>query len=118
MVDGLSNTDRDKTLPDYGKISTVNTWRYQPPAITILPLNLDIYMYPEALTDTDRPENLNYFFTSKEIGEPPLILAATVFFAVKEAVRAYREETNQDTLFELNAPATVQEVQRACGKMV
>jgi xanthine dehydrogenase/oxidase len=118
LLEKVAFEDRDKTRPDYGKISTVNTWRYKPPAITTVPLNLDVYMYPEASTDTDLPENPNDFFSSKEIGEPPLILATTVFLAVKDAVRAYREETNQDTLFELNAPATVQEVQRACGQTV
>eukprot|EP00978_Attheya_sp_CCMP212_P016921 scaffold44703_cov64-Attheya_sp.AAC.2 len=89
-----------------------------PPGTTTVPLNLDIYMYPKSSTDSDLPKNANDFFSSKEIGEPPLILAATVFFVVKDAARAYREETNQDTLFELTAPATVQDVHRACGKTV
>jgi xanthine dehydrogenase/oxidase len=109
--------DRDKMHPDYGKLGTVNTWRYKPPATTTVPLNLDFYMYPKSSTDTDDlPKNPNDFFSSKDVGEPPLILAATVFFfAMQDAVRAYREETNQDTLFELNAPAAVQEVhQRPC----
>lgn len=41
--------DRDKTHPDYGKLGTVNTWRYKPPATTTVPLNLDFYMYPQVI---------------------------------------------------------------------
>ena len=53
-------------------------------------------------------------FSSKEVGEPPLVLATSVFFAVKSAVRASRLERGLPGLFRMDAPATVQEVRRAC----
>lgn len=52
--------------------------------------------------------------SSKEVGEPPLVLASTVFFAVKAAVREARSENGLTGPFRLDAPATVQEVRRAC----
>ena len=55
----------------------------------------------------------NELFSSKEVGEPPLVLAVTVFFAVKNALRASRVERGLNPIFDLNAPATVQEVRRA-----
>jgi xanthine dehydrogenase/oxidase len=42
------------------------------------------------------------------------VLANSVFFAIKAAIRASRVERNLTPLFFLDAPATVQEVRRAC----
>jgi xanthine dehydrogenase/oxidase len=61
----------------------------------------------------DVPENPNNLFSAKEVGEPPLVLANTVFFAIKAAIRASRLERGQPGLFRFDAPATVQEVRRA-----
>jgi xanthine dehydrogenase/oxidase len=44
------------------------------------------------------------------------VLANSVFFAIKSAVRASRLERGLSGLFKLDAPATVQEVQRACNE--
>ena len=60
---------------------------------------------------TGRPQRS---FSSKEVGEPPLVLSNSVFFAVKDAVEASRLERNLNGLFRMDAPATVQEVRRAC----
>jgi xanthine dehydrogenase/oxidase len=60
------------------------------------------------------PENPNDIFSAKEVGEPPLVLANSVFFAIKAAIRASRIERGLAPLFRFDAPATVQEVRRAC----
>lgn len=99
--------------PEKGRLNTVNTWRYKPPAITTIPLEMNVHLFPR-----DRvsfiPENPNEIFSAKEVGEPPLVLANSVFFAVKAAVRESRLERKLSGLFRLDAPATVQEVRRAC----
>jgi xanthine dehydrogenase/oxidase len=61
------------------------------------------------------PDNPNVLFSAKEVGELPLVLATSVFFAVKSAVRSSRLERGLDGLCRLDAPATVQEVRRACA---
>lgn len=43
------------------------------------------------------------------------MLANSVFFAIKDAIRASRIERGLSDLFNLRAPATVQEVRRACA---
>ena len=53
-------------------------------------------------------------FSSKAVGEPPLFLAASVFFAVKEAVRAARIERGLSKKFTLHAPATAERIRMAC----
>ncbi len=76
-------------------------------------LAVNTWLYPRDRS-SDVPDNQNDLFSSKEVGEPPLVLASSVFFAVKAAVRASRLERGLDGLFRLDAPATVQEVRRAC----
>ncbi len=99
--------------PDEGRLNTTNTWRYKPPAVTTIPLELNTHLFPRSLA-ANVPENPSDVLSSKEIGEPPLVLATSVFLAVKAAVRASRLERNLDGLFRFDAPATVQEVRRAC----
>jgi xanthine dehydrogenase/oxidase len=96
-----------------GRLNSTNTWTYKPPAVTSIPLSMNVHLFPRDSTDV--PEDPNDLLSSKEVGEPPLVLASSVFFAVKDAVRASRRERGLDVLFALDAPATVQEVRRACA---
>ncbi|MCA9701857.1 MAG: molybdopterin-dependent oxidoreductase, partial [Myxococcales bacterium] len=109
---------------DDGRLNTLNTWRYKPPAITTIPLELNVHLFPRDLAIQTKPgcpdevsvvpENPNDLFSAKEVGEPPLVLAASAFFAVKAAIRASRVERELSPMFRMDAPATVQEVRRAC----
>ncbi|EAZ82964.1 molybdopterin cofactor-binding domain-containing protein [Algoriphagus machipongonensis] len=94
-----------------GRLNTLNTWTYKPPAITTIPLEMNTHLYPRNLS-SEVPENPNGLFSSKEVGEPPLVLATSVFFAIKSAIRASRLERGLSGYFKLDAPATVQEVSR------
>ena len=53
-------------------------------------------------------------FSSKGVGEPPLFLAASVFFAVKEAIRSARVERGLSKKFTFDAPATAERIRMAC----
>ncbi len=98
-----------------GKLNTVNTWRYKIPAITTIPLEMNTYLFPRGdKSVANIPEDPNQIFSAKEVGEPPLVLANSVFFAIKAAIRASRIERKLSPLFRFDAPATVQEIQRAC----
>jgi len=98
--------------PDQGRLNTVNTWRYKIPAVTTIPLEMNTYLFPRDSVSV--PEDSNEIFSAKEVGEPPLVLANSVFFAIKAAIRASRIERKLSPLFRFDAPATVQEVRRAC----
>jgi xanthine dehydrogenase/oxidase len=89
-------------------LNTTNTWTYKPPAAMSIPLqmNVDLFPYPESDTDP--------LLSSKEVGEPPMVLAATVFFAIKHAILAARKDQGDDGWFALDAPATVQRIAAAC----
>jgi xanthine dehydrogenase/oxidase len=100
--------------PDAGRLNTVNTWEYKLPATTSIPLEFNVHLYPRSHASNIPESPFERPFSSKEVGEPPLVLSATVFFAIKDAIRASRLERGLDGLFTLDAPATVQEVARAC----
>ena len=96
-----------------GRLNSLNTWRYKPPATTSIPLELNVYLFPRSLAGV--PEDpTEGIFSSKEVGEPQLVLATSVVLAVKAAIRASRVERKLSGLFRFDAPATVQEVRKAC----
>merc|ERR1712226_1455620 len=53
-------------------------------------------------------------YSSKAVGEPPLFLAASVFFAIKDAVRSARIESGASVEFQLESPATAERIRLAC----
>jgi xanthine dehydrogenase/oxidase len=101
--------------PEKGRLNSTNTWRYKIPAITTIPLEMNTFLFPRDEKSVQSiPPDPNQIFSAKEVGEPPLVLANSVFFAIKDAIRASRIERKLSPLFRLDAPATVQEVRRAC----
>ena len=50
----------------------------------------------------------------KAVGEPPLFLASSVFFAIKEAITATRMERGLTGAFRLDSPATAARIRMAC----
>lgn len=120
FVQGIGYLTSEKLVfqedgPEIGRLTTDNTWRYKPPATTSIPLELNTHLFPrDSLSVADIPEDPNDIFSAKEVGEPPLVLANSVFFAIKAAIRASRLERGLSGLFRFDAPATVQEVRRAC----
>ena len=96
-----------------GTLVTKNTWRYKPPTISTVPLEMNVLLFPRELAPSV-PENPNELFSSKEVGEPPMVLANSVFFAIKSAVRASRKERKLPENFPMTSPASVQTIAQAC----
>lgn len=132
------NDNLENAFGNTGRLNTLNTWTYKPPAITTIPLEMNTFLYPRKMPTplptepsaqfprevwacpsefipVDVPENANELFSAKEVGEPPLVLSSSVFFALKAAIRASRIERGLPSLFKFDAPATVQEVRKACA---
>jgi xanthine dehydrogenase/oxidase len=99
--------------PDRGALNADNTWRYKIPATTSIPIELNVDLFPRS-DAPEVPENPYDLYSSKEVGEPPLVLAATAFFAIKHAILAARQDLGHDEWFALDAPATVARVREAC----
>jgi xanthine dehydrogenase/oxidase len=99
--------------PNLGALNADNTWRYKIPATTTIPLEFNVDLFPRS-DAPEVPENPFDLLSSKEVGEPPLVLAATAYFALKHAVLAARQDRGHSEWFLLEAPATVQRVREAC----
>ena len=53
-------------------------------------------------------------YSSKAVGEPPLFLAASVFYAIKAAIRSARLESHSSPEFQLDSPATAERIRLGC----
>lgn len=49
------------------------------------------------------------------VGEPPLFLASSVFFAIKEAVRSARKDAEAVGEFSFDSPATCENIRVSCS---
>ena len=96
-----------------GALNTPNTWTYKPPCASTIPIDFRVDLYPRE-DAAHIPENPNLLMSSKGVGEPPLVLANTVFFAIKHAVLAARQDRGHHEWFEMSSPATVEEIRDKC----
>lgn len=95
--------------PETGKLDTDGTWEYKIPCAQDVPLKFDVEFFPRAFSEGG-------IVSSKASGEPPLVLAASVFFAAKQAVKAGREEFGKGIgHFRLDAPCTPRDIALAIG---
>jgi xanthine dehydrogenase/oxidase len=113
---GLMLTEQMMYTAD-GALYSDGTWDYKPPGTKSVPLefNVRLHQMERYHPDTGLPLDYASVNGSKGIGEPPLVLAATVYFAVKHAIVAARRERGNTEWPEITAPATVGRVQDAIG---
>ena len=98
---------------EQGRLNSDNTWRYKPPAISTIPLQMNTYLFPRDLA-SNVPDEPNSLFSAKEVGEPPLVLATRFSLRSKPPFAPRVSNAVSTDLFRMDAPATVQEVRRAC----
>ncbi|XP_069464775.1 xanthine dehydrogenase/oxidase-like isoform X2 [Ambystoma mexicanum] len=58
--------------------------------------------------------NSKAIYSSKAVGEPPLVLSSSVFFAIKDSIAAARSEAGLTGPFRLDSPATPERIRGAC----
>ena len=96
---------------DKGYLATHAPSTYKIPATGDIPAHFRVDLWPEA----NREDNVG---GSKAVGEPPFMLAISVYEALRNAVAAGRG-AGEDSLapVRLTAPATAENVLRALGKI-
>lgn len=103
-------------VPDLA-FNSVNTWEYKPPGAKSIPKDFRVSIYDnsgEVIRQKGPKLHASAIKSSKGIGEPPLVLGNTVFFAIKQAILAYYEQEGHNGWVELSAPATTSKIQTAC----
>jgi xanthine dehydrogenase large subunit len=87
-----------------GELKTCAPSTYKIPACRDLPETFNVKLYASGCNQEDS------IFRSKAVGEPPLMLAISVFHAIKDAVSSV---CDHELSPRLNAPATAEEVLHA-----
>nr|XP_046237719.1 xanthine dehydrogenase/oxidase isoform X2 [Scatophagus argus] len=90
-----------------GVLLTRGPGSYKIPAFGDIPTHLTVSLLRDAPND-------KAIFASKAVGEPPLFLAASVFYAIKDAISAARAESGLSGPFRLDSPASAERTRNAC----
>lgn len=102
-------THEELSWDDKGRLLTDGPATYKIPAIGDMPQTFNVNLL------SDSPNDAATVFHSKAVGEPPLMLAISVFAAIRDAIASL---DNYQQFPVLNAPATPEEVLRVCTSIV
>jgi xanthine dehydrogenase large subunit len=91
-----------------GKITTFSPSTYKIPAVSDIPKKFNVEIYKDG---KNKEKVIN---KAKTTGEPPLMLAMSVFFAIKDAIAS---TSNYKKIPELNAPATPEKILLSINSM-
>nr|XP_018916770.1 PREDICTED: xanthine dehydrogenase [Bemisia tabaci] len=103
---GLFVMEELMTSPS-GFLYTRGPGAYKIPGFADIPAEFNVSLLKGA-------PNPRAVYSSKAVGEPPLFLASSVFFAIKEAIKAARKDAGNEEYFKLDAPATSARIRMAC----
>lgn len=111
---GLMLTEDLQFLND-GDLFSDGTWTYKPPCSKTIPVDFRVSLhYASRYDPATSDQDFSAVLGSKGIGEPGLVLATSVFFAVRHAIAECRRDAGHTDWFEMSAPATVMQVQKHC----
>jgi len=91
-----------------GHLNTIGAGKYHIPSVSSVPLQMNITL----LKDCRNPKTV---YSSRGIGEPPLLLSSAVFFAIRNAVKSARADAGFSPDFVFDSPATVHKILLACS---
>ncbi|XP_058060425.1 xanthine dehydrogenase [Anopheles bellator] len=90
-----------------GQVYSRGPGMYKLPGFADIPGEFNVSL----LTGAPNPRAV---YSSKAVGEPPLFLASSIFFALRDAVTAARKEENLGQEFTWISPATSARIRMAC----
>ncbi|KAF6033929.1 ry [Bugula neritina] len=96
-----------KMMASTGTMLTCGPGNYKIPGFSNIPQEFNVTLLKDV-------PNVKAVYSSKAVGEPPLFLSASAFFAIKSAVKAARAEAGEDLNFIFNAPCTPERIRMAC----
>ncbi|XP_053396021.1 xanthine dehydrogenase/oxidase-like isoform X1 [Mercenaria mercenaria] len=103
---GLMMMEQQKISPK-GILYTRGPGNYKIPGFGDIPVQFNVTLLKGSV-------NEKAVYSSKAIGEPPLFLSSSVFFAAKDAIASARADAGHHGNFILPSPATPERVRMAC----
>ena len=107
---GLFTTEESLWHRASGQIFTKGPGTYKIPGFRDIPQVFNVSL----LKDVEW-ENLRTVQRSRGVGEPPLFMGSSVFFAIRDALKAARSQWGEETLLSLQSPATVERIRVSCA---
>lgn len=106
---GLTTTEEPLWFPD-GRMFTQGPGTYKIPGFRCIPQELNISFFEDVTHDS-----IKSIYKSKGVGEPPLFLGSSVYFAIRDALRYARKENGHKGTFSLPVPATPEKIRMTVG---
>lgn len=107
-IEEVIRGDKDHPWVKPGFMQTRGPGNYKLPSTNDIPIDFRVHL----MKDVPNPVAI---MRSKAVGEPPLFLGSSVFFAIKEAIYAARRQHGITGYFQLDAPATCERIRMACA---
>ncbi|OZJ05978.1 Xanthine dehydrogenase [Bifiguratus adelaidae] len=106
---GLFTMEETLFFPN-GQLFSRGPGNYKIPGFRDIPQDLRLSLY-----EAKSYPHLKTIQSSKGIGEPPLFLGSSVFFAIRDAIKAARKESGVTDTVHLTSPATPERIRVACA---
>ena len=107
---GLFTTEESLWHRASGQIFTKGPGTYKIPGFRDIPQVFNVSL----LKDVEW-ENLRTIQRSRGVGEPPLFMGSSVFFALRDALKAARKQYGVDEVLNLQSPATPERIRVSCA---
>jgi len=107
---GLFTTEESLWMRSNGQIATRGPGNYKIPGFRDIPQVMNI-----GLLKGVEWENLRTVQRSRGVGEPPLFMGSSVFFAIRDALKAARAEFGETSVLHLQSPATPERIRISCA---
>ncbi|KAF9958088.1 hypothetical protein BGZ72_000893 [Mortierella alpina] len=111
FIQGMGLTTIEESLyTPKGTLFTQGPGTYKIPGFRCIPQEMNISFFEDVTHDS-----VKTIFKSKGVGEPPLFLGSTVYFAIRNALWYARQENGHKGTFSLPIPATPEKIRMAVG---
>lgn len=119
FVQGIGFATTEELIYDeQGRLVTDNIWSYKPPCSKTIPIDFRVKLQPvdEARNAREMLAEQQAVKSSKSFTESSLTLGASTYIAIKQAVKAARQElTGKEEWLDMDLPMTCQRIQTLCG---
>ena len=110
---GLFTTEESLWHRGSGQLFTRGPGTYKIPGFRDIPQVFNV-----SLLKGVEWENLRTIQRSRGVGEPPLFMGSSVFFAIRDALKAAREQYGMSDVLSLQSPATPERIRISCADRI
>ena len=107
---GLFTTEESLWHRASGQLFTRGPGTYKIPGFRDIPQIFNVSL----LKDVEW-ENLRTIQRSRGVGEPPLFMGSSVFYAIRDALKAARKQYGVEDVLQLQSPATPERIRVSCA---